>query len=178
MGEVGQYLLLAVLFTIVAVLEDLAWARQRRPAGVGRSALPSADPLQSICRLDHRRDEEELLEALLGRSRLLLSGFADGQIATLRRLMSPEVYAVLLAAAEARTAMRWPPPELHDARIVAAEIGADTATLRLEFAADPVPAPDLPPRDTPRTATDIWTYERPMTGSHPEWLLVGTEPLS
>jgi predicted lipid-binding transport protein (Tim44 family) len=157
------------------------WTRFRNSRqAAAKAADPMADPVVFICRLDQKRDREELANALLDRSRLLLDAFLAGDVSPFRQLMTPEVYAGLSEAAHARQgAPVAAAPTMRAAEILDAVVGRETATLRLAlFAAGPGSAyNDAYGEDEP-VATDIWTYERSTYRNSPEWLLVGTEPLN
>jgi predicted lipid-binding transport protein (Tim44 family) len=181
MGDIIHYLLLGVIFAVASALENMFWTRCRIGRGAAAGAAdPLADPVVYICRLDRKQDREELADALLVRSRLLLDAFLAGDVSPLRQLMTPEVYAGLTEAAHQRIGTAaTPAPEMRAAQIVDAVVSRDTATLRLAlFAAGPGSAYDHGRDEAAPVATDIWTYERSTYRNRPEWLLVGTEPLS
>jgi predicted lipid-binding transport protein (Tim44 family) len=182
MADILHYLLLGVVFAVATALENMFWTRFRNSRQAAGPAGAMADPVVYICRLDQKRDPEELASALLARSRLLLDAFLAGDVSPCQQMMTPEVYAGLTEAAQARQAAGPVPaaaPQMRAAEIVDAAVGRDTATLRLAlFAAGPGSAyNDRDDEDEPM-ATDIWTYERSTYRNRPEWLLVGTEPLS
>jgi len=181
MADILHYLLLGVVFAVATALENMFWTRFRnsRQAAAGPDDSV-ADPVVYICRLDQKRDRDELANALLARSRLLLDAFLAGDVTPFRQLMTPEVYAGLTEAARERQGVATAPaPQMRAAEIVDAVVSRDTATLRLAlFAAGPRSAYNDRDNEDEPMATDIWTYERSTYRNRPEWLLVGTEPLN
>ena len=107
---------------------------------------------------------------------MILKAFAAGDRASLKPLLSDEVYKAFDADITARAGT--PPPEtlagLTDARIVEATLAGQmaeiTVSFRAQFAHGAPSASDYVQRDV----TDVWTFARQIGSSSPTWTLVAT----
>jgi predicted lipid-binding transport protein (Tim44 family) len=94
----------------------------------------------------------------------IITAFASGDRAQLRPLLSPDVYAAFDAGISAR---HEPAPafvKLHDARIAGSALNGKTAELTVAFASEFASG----------NVTDVWTFERNLASSDPNWTLIAT----
>ena len=94
----------------------------------------------------------------------IVTAFAAGDRAALRPLLSPEVYAAFDAAISGRTAPAPVFSKLTDARIAGSSVNGRHADITVAFVAEFSTGP----------VSDVWTFERNLDASDPNWLLVAT----
>ena len=94
----------------------------------------------------------------------IVTAFASGDRASLRPLLSGDVYTAFDAGISQRTAPAAAFVKLHDARIVGSALHGRTAEITLAFAAEFATG----------TVTDVWTFERNLDSSDPNWILIAT----
>jgi predicted lipid-binding transport protein (Tim44 family) len=159
----------------------------------GKSAAPEVEPgplplatgLKQIHAADQSFDENGFLHGARGAFEMIVGAFAAGDTATLRPLLSDDVYDSFNEAIRARTAQH----ETHETRLVAidtvdlVEAGLDgrTAVVTVKFisqqinvtrAADGSIVDGDPERVVEKT--DFWTFARNTRSSDPNWQLVAT----
>lgn len=130
---------------------------QDRPA-------PSSDGLLNIQRADPRFNASQFLAGAREAYGRIVTAFAKGDRTELRLLLSPDVYSAFDAGITNRSE---PPPafvKLQDARIVSAALEGRQAEITVAFAAE----------FANEKITDVWTFERNLDSSDPNWLLVAT----
>jgi predicted lipid-binding transport protein (Tim44 family) len=93
-----------------------------------------------------------------------LTAFAKGERDELRPLLSPDVFATFDAGITARTEPAAAFVKLHDARIVGSALHGRVAEVTVAFMAEFATG----------SVTDVWTFERNLDSSDPNWLLVAT----
>ncbi len=98
----------------------------------------------------------------------IVNAFAAGDRAALRPLLSPEVFAAFDAGIAARTEPAPAFIKLHDARIAGSVLHDRTAEVTVAFTAEFASETDK------NTVTDVWTFERNLASSDPNWTLVAT----
>ena len=94
----------------------------------------------------------------------IVTAFASGDRAALRPLLSPDVYSAFDAGISQRTTPAAAFVKLHDARIVNSALHGRTAEITLAFVAEFATG----------NVTDVWTFERNLDSSDPNWTLIAT----
>lgn len=94
----------------------------------------------------------------------IVTAFAAGDRASLRPLLSPEVYSAFDAGISQRTAPPAAFVKLHDARIVGSVLHGRMAEITVAFTAEFASG----------SVTDVWTFERNLDSSDPNWTLIAT----
>ena len=94
----------------------------------------------------------------------IVNAFAAGDRETLRPLLSPDVFAAFDAGITARTAPAAAFVKLADARIVGSALHGRMAEVTVSFTAE----------FTTGTVIDVWTFERNLDSTDPNWVLVAT----
>lgn len=152
--------------------------------GAARGSL--ADRLGRIREADPGFDPREFIEGARGAFGLIVNGFARGDKAALRPLLSDEVYPHFAEAIDSREAAR----ESYEARIdrirgaeiVEAGLQDRTAQITVKIVSDQINVTrasdgsvvDGDP-DRPIEKTDYWTFARDTRAADPNWVLVATE---
>lgn len=145
-----------------------------RPAPA--SSEPQARSLFDIQLADPSFETGHFLSGARTAYELILKAFATGDRASLKPLLSDEVYKAFDADIAARNGQ--PAAEslagLTDARIVEAALAGQTAEItvsfRAQFARGNVSSSDYVQRDV----TDVWTFARQIGASSPTWTLIAT----
>ena len=94
----------------------------------------------------------------------IVTAFASGDRAALRPLLSPDVYAAFDAGISARPAPPAAFVKLHDARIVSSALHGRAAEITVAFTSEFASG----------TVTDVWTFERNLDSTDPNWTLIAT----
>jgi predicted lipid-binding transport protein (Tim44 family) len=147
-----------------------------RPPPADRPAEPQARSLFDIQLADPSFETGHFLSGAKTAYELILKSFATGDRASLKPLLSDEVYKAFDADITARNGA--PPAEtlagLTDARIAEAALAGQTAEItvsfRAQFAHGTPSASDYVQRDV----TDVWTFARQIGAASPTWILVAT----
>jgi predicted lipid-binding transport protein (Tim44 family) len=125
---------------------------------------PTSNGLLDIQLADRSFDTPKFLAGARQAHTQIVTAFASGDRAALRPLLSPEVYAAFDAGISQRTAPAAAFVKLHDARIVGSVLNGRTAEITLAFASEFASG----------NVTDVWTFERNLDSSDPNWTLVAT----
>ncbi len=140
---------------------------QARPAALPQPAqdvAPSSSGLLDIQLADRDFDTPKFLAGAREAYARIVTAFAKGDRAELRPLLSPEVFSAFDAGIAARTGPAPAFVQLHDARIVGSSLhgrqAENTVAFTAEFASGSV--------------NDVWTFERNLDSSDPNWVLVAT----
>jgi predicted lipid-binding transport protein (Tim44 family) len=147
-----------------------------RPPPADRPAEPQARSLFDIQLADPSFETGHFLSGAKTAYEMILKAFAASDRASLKPLLSDDVYKAFDTDITARAGM--PPAEtlagLTDARIVEATLVGKTAEItvsfRAQFAHGTPSASDYVQRDV----TDVWTFARQIGASSPTWMLVAT----
>jgi predicted lipid-binding transport protein (Tim44 family) len=138
------------------------------PAGAALQPAPPPAPssggLLDIQLADRNFDGPKFLAGARTAYERIVTAFAAGDRATLRPLLSPDVFTAFDAGITARTAPPSALVKLRDARIVGAGLHGRTAEITVAFAAT-FASGDV---------TDVWSFERSLDSADPNWLLVAT----
>lgn len=139
-----------------------------RPAALPQSApqqpTMSAGGLLDIQLVDRDFDTPKFLAGAREAYSLIVTAFASGDREVLRPLLSPDVFAAFDAGITARTAPATSFVKLHDARIVGAVLEGRNAEITIVFTAEFASG----------KVTDVWTFERNLDSTDPNWILVAT----
>jgi predicted lipid-binding transport protein (Tim44 family) len=143
-----------------------------RPQPVERVTGPQPRSLFDIQLADPSFETGRFLSGARTAYETILKAFADGDRASLKPLLSDEVYKAFDSEIAARGAN--PPAEtlagLTDARIVEATLEGKTAEITVSFRAQFAPTGGQGQRDV----TDVWTFARQVGAASPTWTLVAT----
>ena len=158
----------------------------------GRPAAPadvSADPvtrgLLDIKLADRKFETEHFLAGARTAYETIVTAFAAGNRATLKPLLSDEVYAafdsVILGHEERQEKIAFTFVGFADVKIVHAELKNRTAEITVSFAAKYISTTSKQdgevvegdPKNV-RDVTDIWTFARQIGAASPTWTLVAT----
>ncbi|MBP0446342.1 Tim44 domain-containing protein [Roseomonas sp. SSH11] len=147
----------------------------RSPAGQALVRIRSADP---------NFDPSSFLNGAEGAFRMIVEGFAAGNRALLRDLLSDDTYAGFEGAITDRESrgevQRTEIREIREAVIDAADLRGSIAEVTVRFVSDQVnlttdaAGKPVAGTDAVTELTDIWTFQRDIRSSDPIWKLVGT----
>ena len=129
---------------------------------------PSSNGLVEIQIADPAFDTPKFLAGAREAYALIVTAFAAGDRAQLRPLLSADVYAAFDAGIAARSGPAPTLIKLHDARIVGSVLHGRTAEVTAAFTAEFSGGGDK------STVTDVWTFERNLDSTDPNWTLVAT----
>jgi predicted lipid-binding transport protein (Tim44 family) len=133
------------------------------PQSASESA-PSSSGLLDIQLADRSFDAPKFLVGAREAYARIVTAFAKGDRAELRQLLSPDVFSAFDAGITARTEPPADFVKLHDARIVNSVLHGRQAEITVAFTAEFANG----------TVTDVWTFERNLDSSDPNWILVAT----
>jgi predicted lipid-binding transport protein (Tim44 family) len=176
------------LFERSAGAENVVTLPERnKPAELNGGAAPGsvAAGLAAIRSADPSFDPEEFLRGARGAFEMIVNAFAAGDTATLRPLLSDEVYEPFAEAIRARLDAK----ETHETSLLSvkaadineAELNGRTALITVRFASDQVNVTraaggEIVDGDPEKVVekTDFWTFARNTRASDPNWHLVAT----
>jgi predicted lipid-binding transport protein (Tim44 family) len=168
-----------VLFRLYTVLGRRTGHEPQPPAQAPKPLTPAApapviEPHQTsngileIQIADPAFDTSKFLNGAREAYTQIVHAFAAGDRAALRPLLSPDVYAAFDGGITSRDQPAATLIKLHDARIVGSvlhgRIAEVTVAFTTEFSGDA----------GSNTVTDVWTFERNLDSSDPNWILVAT----
>ena len=140
---------------------------QPKPAALPQpaaQAAPSSNGLLEIQLADRSFDAPKFLAGAREAYARIVTAFAKGERDELRPLLSPDVFAAFDAGITARTEPAAAFVKLHDARIAGSALHGRLAEVTVAFMAEFATG----------SVTDVWTFERNLDSSDPNWLLVAT----
>jgi predicted lipid-binding transport protein (Tim44 family) len=154
------------------------------PPSGPRAATPEAG-LAQIRTADSAFDPGAFVQGARGAFEIIVNAFAAGDTATLRPLLSDEVYERFADAirqrAAAKETLETQLVSIKSAEIDEAELNGRTAFITIKFISDQVNvtrATDgkIVDGDADRVVekTDFWTFARNTRSQDPNWLLVAT----
>jgi predicted lipid-binding transport protein (Tim44 family) len=155
------------------------------PTAVEAPSNPVAAALVDIKLADRTFDSDKFVQGARGAYEMIVTAFAKGDRATLRNLLSDDVYNTFDAAIRAREAKKerveFNFQQLKSARITGAELKNQTAEITVTFESQFMLAGydtqgKLIEGDakTPHVVTDVWTFARETVAADPNWTLVAT----
>jgi predicted lipid-binding transport protein (Tim44 family) len=132
------------------------------PADVGRAG---GHGLLDIQLADRNFDAQSFLSGARSAYELIVTAFQKGDRASLRPLLSNEVFSAFDAAISARGAATGPAfTSLKEARITGASLVGDHAEVTITFTAMFGGA----------EVVDVWTFARRVNDENPNWTLTAT----
>ncbi|HEY8253504.1 MAG TPA: Tim44/TimA family putative adaptor protein [Rhizomicrobium sp.] len=129
---------------------------------------PSSSGLLEIQIADPAFDTPKFLAGAREAYAQIVTAFAAGDRAQLRPLLSPDVYAAFDTGITSRSGPAPTLIKLHDARIVGSALHGRSAEITAAFTAE------FSGGDDKNTVTDVWTFERNLDSTDPNWTLVAT----
>ena len=147
------------------------------------AALHGLDALRQI---DRNFSEKEFIGGAKSAFEMILTAYAEGDLAQLRRLLGYELLQSFTSSIENRIAAKESLSitldELREASILNISVIDQMASITMHFhsvqtriAKDKNGEPIDPDDIGAREFTDIWTFERDLTLSNPNWKLTETE---
>jgi predicted lipid-binding transport protein (Tim44 family) len=159
------------------------------PLPVPRSADAPADPLarglNDIRQADRNFDSEHFIDGARHAYEMIVTAFAANDRATLKPLLCAEVYAafdsVMRARDEKKEKVTFTFVGFKDSKITEAVLRGKMADVTVAFSAQFISATsddkgavvDGDPKSV-REVTDVWSFERNVRASDPNWTLVAT----
>jgi predicted lipid-binding transport protein (Tim44 family) len=158
--------------------------RTARPE-TSEASDPVARGLLDVKLADRSFDSDHFVEGARRAYEMIVTAFAKGDRDALRPLLSDDVYATFDHVISEREAKKekveFTFVGFRDAKIVHAELKKSVAEITLSFEAQFISATTdadgkLTDGDakTVRDITDVWTFERNVRASDPNWRLVAT----
>jgi len=158
-----------------------------RAAGPVRPGNPLEAGLAQIGAADPHFRIEGFIDGARHAFDLIVKSFADGDTATLRPLLSDEVYDVFAEAIRHRLATKETVETrvvtMRDPEPVEARLEGRTASVTIKFVSSQISATrtaegKIVEGDAERAVehTDFWTFARNVRASDPNWILVSTGP--
>ncbi len=161
---------------------------EERPVweGVAEDGSELARVLERMREIDPNFDARHFLDGARVAYEMIVTAFARGDRKTLRPLLAPDVYAQFEKVIDERKAkgqtLELEFVGLDDAKLVRAELDGTTARMTVKFVSKVITAlrdgdGKVVEGNPEKLATvrDVWTFERDLTSSDPNWRLVSTE---
>lgn len=160
----------------------------KRPARISDDTPPAnavADGLNRIRRADPSFDPSRFIEGVRTAFEMIVGGFAKGDKAMLRPLLSDEVFQRFAAAIDERVAARETLEtridRLDSVDIVEADLVGRTAQVTLKLVSHQINVTramdgsivDGDP-EHPVEKSDFWTFARDTRSADPNWVLIAT----
>jgi len=167
----------------VIAMPDRSGARDTAP-------IPSGSPLEAgvaeIRAVDRSFNEREFIGGARQAFEMILGAFAQGDVKTLRGLLSDEVYANFANEIERREKagekLESTIQRMRSVDIVDAKLQGSEAMVTVKFVTDQVnvlrdaQGEPLPEQSTAAyEVVDLWTFARDTRTNDPNWLLVATD---
>ncbi|MBM3490886.1 MAG: Tim44 domain-containing protein [Alphaproteobacteria bacterium] len=158
--------------------------RQAEARAEPAASGPADQALAAIRRADQRFQAGEFLSGARAAYEMIIEAFAKGDRASLRTLLSDEVFAnfeqAIAERESARHQLKTKIVKVHGAEIEEASLHGRTAEITVKYVSGMVSVlrdehgnvVGDPPRE--REVTDYWTYARETNARDPNWLLVAT----
>ena len=156
------------------------------PKAADKSAKISGSGLEALRRADRQFNEKEFVQGATAAFEMILTAFADGDQAQLKRLLSYDLLHGFLQTIHDRTAARESHEitvnDIREVSILNVELVDSVASITVHFhttqtrIARDEQGDVMEDSDTePQEFIDIWTFERDLTLSDPNWKLAETE---
>ncbi|MGH7044341.1 MAG: Tim44/TimA family putative adaptor protein, partial [Acetobacteraceae bacterium] len=152
------------------------------PHGMADPASPLGQTLARMQALDRGFDPTGFAGRAEQAFRMIVAAFAAGNRTALRPLVADDVYQAFEHAIAAREAAGHQQTTeiraMHQAAVEAAELRGSTAQITVRFVSDQVTltrdsaGQPVAGADAVTELTDVWTFERDLTGTDPTWRLV------
>lgn len=160
--------------------------RQRaEPAADRGEPLSLAARIAAVHEADPSFDEKGFLGGARAAFEMIVGAFAAGDLATLRPLLSDEVYANFARAVKDRQAagetLETRVAAIRDIDLADAQLNGSTAVVTIRFVSDQINVTrdaegrivDGDPNE-PLEVVDVWSFARDVRSRDPNWALVET----
>ena len=149
-------------------------------------APPTLHGLDALRQIDRNFNEKEFIGGANSAFEMILTAYAEGDVAQLRRLLGYDLLKRFTSSIEYRIAAKESLSitldELREASILNISVIDQMASITMHFHSvqtrvakdkngEPIESEDTDAREF----TDIWTFERDLTLSDPNWKLTETE---
>ena len=156
------------------------------PKTADKPAKLSGSGLDVLRRADRQFNENEFIQGATAAFNMILSAFAEGDQAQLKRLLSYELFQSFMQTIHDRTAaketLEITVNEIREVSILNVELTDSVASITVHFHTIQTrivrdgQGDVMDDSDTePRKFIDIWTFERDLTLADPNWKLAETE---
>lgn len=154
--------------------------------GYAEAGSPLAAGIEKIVESDPSFTPRSFVDGAKMAYEMIVDGFAKGDKASLKNLLSKEVFDGFARAIDEREAQGQRVESrfvgIDKAVIQAAGLAGKKATITMEFVSELITATydkageviDGDPKEI-REVTDVWTFERDVTSRNPNWKLVATQ---
>ena len=153
---------------------------------VSDDAPPGLHGLDALRQMDRNFNEKEFISGANSAFEMILTAYAEGDLAQLRRLLGYDLLQSFTSSIETRIAAKESLSitldELREASILNISLTDQIASITMHFHSvqtrvakdkngQPIDGDDTGAREF----TDIWTFERDLTLADPNWKLTETE---
>ena len=156
------------------------------PKATDTSAKISGSGLEVLRRADRQFNEDEFIHGATAAFNMILTAFAEGDQAQLKRLLSYELLQSFMQTIHDRTSAKETLEitinEIREVSFLNVELADSVASITVNFhtiqtrIARDEHGNIMDDSDTePREFIDIWTFERDLTLDDPNWKLAETE---
>ena len=156
------------------------------PKAADKSAKISGSGLEALRSADRQFNEKEFVQGATAAFEMILTAFADGDQAQLKRLLSYDLLQSFMQTIHDRTAaketLEITVNDIREVSILNVELVDSVASITVHFhttqtrIARDEQGDVMEDSDTePQEFIDIWTFERDLTLSDPSWKLAETE---
>ena len=156
------------------------------PKVADKAAKISGSGLDALRRADRKFDEKEFVQGATAAFDMILAAFADGDQAQLQRLLSYDLLQSFMQTIHDRTAanesLEITINDIREVSILNVELVDSVASITVHFhttqtriARDEHGDVTEDSDTEPQEFIDIWTFERDLTLSDPNWKLAETE---
>ena len=150
------------------------------------NAVANGEGLEAVRRADSSFKDDDFMQGAAGAFSLILQAFADGDLATLRRLLAFELYEEFASSVHTRNKegdqLAITVQSIDDVQLVDASVKDFIASVTVKFVSQQsrvVTDKDGQVIDDESeeqaTITDIWVFERDTQLNDPNWKLVETQ---
>ena len=151
-----------------------------------RADIAEGHGMAALKKADRQFSEKQFLTGAAAAFEMILSAYADGDIAKLKRLLGYDLLQSFTQSIQQRASdgesLAITLDELRDAKIVDAKVFDNVASVTVEFQSTQTRMltdsddNSIEDEDTgTRDLIDIWTFERDLTLDDPNWKLAETE---
>tara|TARA_A100000164_G_scaffold222956_1_gene197740 strand:- start:503 stop:1159 length:657 start_codon:yes stop_codon:yes gene_type:complete len=152
----------------------------------GQEEIDSANGITKLRQLDASFNEKEFISGSRSAFSWIVAGFADGDTNRLEPLLGPKLFKsfkqAILERTNAGEKLETNIITIKSAQINEVVVEGHTATVTVEFISDQIKVlRDSEENiidgdaDTIESLTDLWTFNRDITSTNPNWILTRTE---
>ena len=156
------------------------------PKAEDKTSKISGSGMDVLRRADLQFNEKDFIQGATAAFNIILTAFAEGDQAQLKRLLSYDLLQSFMQTIHDRTAaketLEITVDEIREVSIMKADIANSLASITVHFhtmqtriARDEYGAVMDDSDSEPREFIDIWTFERDLTLADPNWKLAETE---